>query len=77
MFKFRLLLLKGLGLAFIFKEDKIITYKTYDYSYVIGRVTVLKEYREFHIGTEILKALEIEATTLGMRKTVLTAQCRA
>jgi len=43
-------------------------------TYRIGRVAVLKEYREKKIGTYVLKFLEVKIKTLGGRKAVLHAQ---
>lgn len=46
-------------------------------SYHIGRVAVLKEYRHFHLGSEIVNALCDKAKELGAEYCELSAQCRA
>lgn len=46
-------------------------------SYHIGRVCILKEYRKFHLGSEIMKKMIKKATELGAEKIILSAQCRA
>ncbi len=46
-------------------------------SYHIGRVCILKEYRKFHLGSEIMKTMIEKAKELGAEKAVLSAQCRA
>jgi predicted GNAT family N-acyltransferase len=43
-------------------------------TYRIGRLAVLKEYRNKKIGTYVLKFLEVKIKTLGGRKAILHAQ---
>lgn len=45
-------------------------------SYHIGRVAVLKEYRKYHAGSEIVTAMIEKAKMLGAERAVLSAQCR-
>lgn len=46
-------------------------------AYVIGRVAVLPEYRNMHLGREVMKKLEEKARSLGGTKLQLSAQCQA
>lgn len=47
-----------------------------DGEYIIGRIAVLKDYRKYHIGSTIVKALEEKATELSAKQISLSAQCR-
>ena len=44
--------------------------------YIIGRIAVLKDYRKYHIGSNIVKALEEKAKELNATQISLSAQCR-
>lgn len=46
-------------------------------TFVIGRVAVLKKYRNLHLGTKIINALEEQARRLGGVNIELSAQCNA
>lgn len=45
-------------------------------SYHLGRIAVLPEYRHFHLGSEMVKAMCDKAKELGASLCVLSAQCR-
>lgn len=45
-------------------------------SYHIGRVAVLKEYRKYHAGSELMTAMIEKSKELKAEKIVLSAQCR-
>ncbi len=51
--------------------------KKEDNTYVIGRLAVLKEYRDRHLGSEIVKEAEKIIKKYGAKKIVLSAQCKA
>ncbi len=44
---------------------------------ILGRIAVFKEYRQLHLGSQILELLEAKAKSLGFKETVLSAQVRA
>ena len=44
---------------------------------ILGRIAVLQNKRELHIGSEILNQLEIKTKKLGYKTTTLSAQVRA
>lgn len=46
-------------------------------TFIIGRVAVLKEYRNLHLGSKIINSLEEEAKKLGGDSIELSAQCSA
>lgn len=48
-----------------------------DGAFLIGRVAVLPQYRELHLGSDILKLLEGKAKSLHAKKIELSAQCQA
>lgn len=45
-------------------------------TFLIGRVAVLKEYRQFHLGSEVVRRLEERAVSLGGKRIELSAQVR-
>lgn len=45
-------------------------------SYHLGRIAVLKEYRHFHLGSELVNAMCNKAKESGALRCVLSAQCR-
>lgn len=45
--------------------------------FTIGRVAVLKDYRNLHLGYKVMEFLEEKAKAEGAVKTELSAQCRA
>lgn len=45
-------------------------------SYFLGRIAILKEYRRFHLGSEIVSALCEKAKELGAKYCEVSAQCR-
>lgn len=45
--------------------------------FTIGRIAVLKEFRQFNIGTSVMQALEKHARQLGAIVIELSAQCSA
>jgi predicted GNAT family N-acyltransferase len=47
-----------------------------DGTFIIGRVAVLPQYRELHLGSDILRLLEGKAQSLNAKKIELSAQCR-
>ena len=47
-----------------------------DTTYIIGRVAVIKEYRSYHLGSEIINALEDYARKKGAQQIELSAQVR-
>jgi len=49
---------------------------TKDGSYILGRLAVLKEYREKHYGSEILKEAENHVKNIGGECLMLHSQCR-
>lgn len=46
-------------------------------SVILGRIAVLKEYRQLHVGSYILQCLENKAKELNYTKIELSAQVRA
>ncbi len=60
---------KAAGVGRFFTDDGV--------EYHIGRLAVLKKYRGLHLGSEIMKAAELEIKALGGKKAVLSAQYRA
>lgn len=48
-----------------------------DGTFLIGRVAVLPQYRELHLGSAVLKSLEDKAKSLNAKKIELAAQCHA
>ena len=48
-----------------------------DGTFIIGRVAVLPQYRELHLGSDLLKLLEGKAKSLNAKKIEISAQCRA
>lgn len=65
----------------LFKNDKAIATgrmftEDNGRSYHIGRVAVLKEYRKYHTGSELMTAMIEKAKELKAEKIVLSAQCR-
>ena len=57
-----------IGCARMFEEADAMTF---------GRIAVLKEYRQLHLGSLILQQLEAKAKKLGFHKVQLSAQVRA
>lgn len=43
----------------------------------IGRIAVLKEYRQDHLGSKVMAEIEKQAAALGYCKAHLSAQCQA
>lgn len=66
----------------IWKDNKAIAnarlYKdtTQEETYIIGRLAVLKEYRNCHLGTELMYLLERKVKALSGKKIGLSAQYR-
>ncbi len=60
---------RAIGAGRLFPEEDDIWH--------IGRIAVLPEYRNMHIGVLIMNALEQRARECGGRQTMLSAQCRA
>ena len=67
----------------IWQDDKAIAnarlYKDneQEHAYIIGRLAVIKEYRQYHIGTKLMNLLESKVKDLAGAKISLSAQCRA
>lgn len=64
----------------IFQDDKPVgCARMYEKNQqmILGRIAVLKEYRQLHLGSYILKCLETKARELHYHETVLSAQVRA
>lgn len=62
---------KAIANARLYRDDK------QENSYIIGRLAVLKSYRNCHIGSELMRLLEEKVKTLSGKKISLSAQCRA
>lgn len=67
--------------ALLFKDEKAVaTARMFTddggKSYHIGRVAVLKEYRKYHLGSEVMNEMIKKAKELSAEKIVLSAQCR-
>lgn len=58
----------AIGAARFFKEN--------DY-YKVGRVCVLKKYRKYNIGSEIMRSIENEVIKLNGSKIILSSQLQA
>lgn len=43
----------------------------------IGRIAVIKEYRSYHLGSEMLQAIEKHCQSLNILRLTLSAQCQA
>ena len=59
-----------IGTARIYNDNESLTYH-------IGRIAVLKEYRNLHIGSKIISYAENEIKKLNGNKIVLSAQVKA
>lgn len=60
---------KYVATARIFADEEKDTYD-------IGRVCVLKPYRKYHLGKNLMQFIETKVKQLGGKKIVLSAQCR-
>lgn len=54
----------------LFKDD------TMENAYIIGRLAVIKAYRNRHLGVKLIELLEEKAKSLKGEKISLSAQCR-
>ncbi len=59
---------EAVGCARMYEEDRVM---------VLGRIAVIKDKRELHLGSQILNQLELKAKELGFKQTKLSAQVRA
>ncbi|MEG0592673.1 MAG: GNAT family N-acetyltransferase, partial [Coprobacillus sp.] len=59
---------KAIGCARMYQKDN---------SMILGRIAVIKEKRELHLGSYILDLLEQKAIELGYHEVCLSAQVRA
>lgn len=64
------------GCARIFASDLEPKLDTEEGTWVLGRLAVLPQFREYGLGTRIMKACEAEMSHRGASKVVLHAQCR-
>lgn len=46
-------------------------------TYIIGRLAVLKDYRQFHLGQKLMLLVEDKIKELHGKKIMLSAQCQA
>ncbi|MFY9283378.1 MAG: GNAT family N-acetyltransferase [Miniphocaeibacter sp.] len=69
----------SLHILYYYNENPVATARLYEdlenqNEYFIGRVAVLKEYRKYGVGKEIIKILEEKVMKLGGNKIKLSAQ---
>lgn len=55
----------------LFKDD------TMENAYIIGRLAVIKNYRNRHLGAKLIELLEAKVKSLKGERISLSAQCRA
>lgn len=60
---------KWVATARVFADKEVGTYD-------IGRVCVLKAYRQYHLGSKLMHLIEEKVRELGGKKIILSAQCR-
>jgi predicted GNAT family N-acyltransferase len=66
----------------VFEQDRPVAVgrmfeSDYPGIYTIGRIAVIKEFRQNHIGKAVMEALEEHARNLGAKAIELSAQCSA
>lgn len=62
---------KAIANARLYRDEK------QENSYIIGRLAVLKDYRNCHIGSKLMNLLEEKVKALSGEKISLSAQCKA
>ncbi|WP_058486346.1 GNAT family N-acetyltransferase [Defluviitalea phaphyphila] len=73
---------KGIHLVLYIDEKPVATGRLHikdmdSKIYKIGRIAVLKEYRNKQLGKKIIEILEAKAKKEGAKKIVISAQCQA